>query len=419
MSAGPAAARREIPVGLSQAGNQVMNDGRYVYAIRFVLDRDTSLTRFIGPFNMEGASSVGGRTSGYARGDGGTIRARLVSVKENGEPDLGRVLAEETVGAAQRYFASKEAFGIDADLRTQLLYFNVGGVRLRANTMYAMTFQNAHPVPAENYFSENSPLVREADAGPNGRNNLDPDAAGAIAGLDAREAVAWSQNGGESWDWGRLAGDGFTPGAYAGSLIDDAGTRLPWYGWQASGTARPQSNQPYYAYAEEGSYTLRSHAVPKPVTLTEAGGYAPVGRSVGVVTVRNTSTGDTGHTDPLGGGIVKGRLNPPVSRQGRRCLRDLEHRHRGQGRSRRLCRSDLRCRYRRLAVRDSRARRRPRGALRATASILRAGAGVRTRRDAARARRARRAARARRTRRASRRLRRSRVVTRAHWRRLP
>ena len=51
---------------------------------------------------------------------------------------------------------------------------------------------------------------------------------------------------------------------------------------------------------------------PRAVTLTEAGGYAPVRRSAGSVTVTNLRTGATGTTAPLGSGIVKGRLSPPV-----------------------------------------------------------------------------------------------------------
>ena len=53
--------------------------------------------------------------------------------------------------------------------------------------------------------------------------------------------------------------------------------------------------------------------MPRATTLTEAGGYAPVGKSVGVVTVRNLRTGQTGHTAALGSGIRKGPLDQPVN----------------------------------------------------------------------------------------------------------
>ena len=179
--------------------------------------------------------------------------------------------------------------------------------------MYAMTYQNADSSPAANWFSENSPTVKESVAGPNGVNNTDPNAPGAIDGLDPREAVAWSVDGGSTWVWGRHAGEGETPGAYGGSASSDDGTRLPWYGWQTSAAAAPESNQPYYAYREQGSYTLRVSSVAKEETLTEAGGYAPVGSSAGVLTVRNTTTGATGRTGSLGSGLVRGPLDKPVT----------------------------------------------------------------------------------------------------------
>jgi hypothetical protein len=309
-AAAPASAGRQVPVGMYNVNNQVMNSASYVYALRFVVDETTTLHRFISGFNLEGSDQLGGRI-GYADGKGGTIRARLVAVKPNGEPDMSQVLAEETVGAWQRYQDSKAAYG--APGLTQLLYFNMGGVQLAAGQMYAMTYQNVDGAPSANWFSENSPTVKESVAGPNGTNTLDPGAQGAIAGLDPREAVAWSKDSGQSWVWGRRVGEGSTSGSYGGSASDDDGTRLPWYGWQTAPGAAPQSNQPYYAYKESGSYTLRLKSVPRPTTLTEAGGYAPVGASVGVVTVRNVTTGEVGRTAALGSGLAKGALDHPVT----------------------------------------------------------------------------------------------------------
>ncbi|HEY5707865.1 MAG TPA: hypothetical protein VIS51_00530, partial [Solirubrobacterales bacterium] len=309
LAAPTASAQRGVPVGLYNVNNQVMNSSGYVYAIRFVIDQNTTIDRFISGFNLEGSDPLGGR-EGYADGNGGTIRARLVAVRPDGTPDMSQVLAEETVGAVQRYQESKQAYG--APGKTQLLYFNMGGVAVNGGQTYAMTYQNVDSSPASNWFSENSPTVKESVAGPNGVNTLDPNAPGAIAGLDPREAVAWSRDSGKSWVWGRRAGEGSTPGAYAGSASGDDGTRLPWYGWQTAPGAAPQSNQPYYAYTESGSYTLRLRSVPTSVTLTEAGGYAPVGSSAGVLTVRNLSTGATGRTASLGSGLVRGMLDNPV-----------------------------------------------------------------------------------------------------------
>ena len=309
VAASPASAARDVPVGMFNVNNQVMNTSSYLYGVRFVPQRQTTLHRFISGFNLEGSDGLGGR-NGYADGDGGVIRARLVEIRADGTPDLTRVLAQETVGAWQRYQESKAAF--NAPGLNQFLYFNMGGVTLEADRMYAVVYQNVASNPTANWFSENSPTVKESEAGPNGTNTLNPDAPDAIAGLDPREAVAWSKDGGSSWVWGRRAGEGSTPGSYGGSATSDDGTRLPWYGWQTAAGATPQSQQPYYAYTARGSYTLRVGASPRAVTLTQGGGYAPVGASAGVITVRNLSTGVTGRTASLGTGIVKGTLDRSV-----------------------------------------------------------------------------------------------------------
>ena len=66
-----------------------------------------------------------------------------------------------------------------------------------------------------------------------------------------------------------------------------------------------------------GSYTLTLANAPRAVRLTEAGGYAPVGASVGTVTVRNLRTQAEGRSEVLGGGIALGPLSPPVPVGGR------------------------------------------------------------------------------------------------------
>ena len=173
-----------------------------------------------------------------------------------------------------------------------------------------MVYQNVDSNPRENFVSINSPVTSVQAAGPNGRNTLDPDAHGAIAGLDPREVVAWSLDGGDSWGWGREVGAGPIPGDY--TMSGDDAVKLPWYSWQEPGSGAMHSNQPYYAYHESGRYTVKLRSAPQATTLTEAGGYGPEGKAVGVVTVRNLRTGAVGHTSHLGNGMVKGALDPPV-----------------------------------------------------------------------------------------------------------
>lgn len=312
---------REIPIGIYNVNNQVMNSARYLYALRFVIDRDTTVHRFISGFTIEGSDYMNDlqrrglidvNRAGYADGSGGRIEARLVAIAPDGRPELDRVLARETVGAARRYRQAHRAYGIAPGTRTMLLYFDFGGVRLRGGVPYAVVYRNADRDPADNWFSIQSPTVRTSQAGPNGKNTRSRTAAGAIAGLDPREAVAWSNDRGRSWVWGRRVGEGTTPGAYAGSSTSDDGTRLPWYGWQSSPHAAPHSNQPFYAYRRQGNFHVRVGPARAPLRLLRAGGYAALGSEVGVVTVRNLATGAQGRTDRLGSGIISGALAPPV-----------------------------------------------------------------------------------------------------------
>jgi hypothetical protein len=310
----PALAAREVPVGLANVNDQNLRDSRWLYAMRFVVDRDTTMYRFFSQMKAKGATwdehpgekCTAAAPGCYGAGDGGLIEAQLVGIKSDGTPDLSNVLASETVDPRRRYAQTKAEYGISTI--SLFWYFNMGGVALEGGRPYAMVYRNVHADPAHNFSSANSPTVKASEAGPNGRNNLDPDAPGAIAGLDPREAVAWSTDGGGSWSWGRQVGP------YAGSATSDDGTRLPHYAWQASPSSRPQSNQPYTAYWSTCSdCSLIAHSVPRATTLTAAGGYAPVGESVGVVTVKNLRTGETGHTGELGSGIARGPLDKPVA----------------------------------------------------------------------------------------------------------
>lgn len=309
-AAPPAQAARDIPVAAANINDQNLKNANWRYGLRFVLDEKTRLHRFFIGFKALGAGGVFADqgSGGYGKGDAGVMNAQLVRVRRDGTPNLARVLAQETVTAQERYRQVKDNYGI-ATVSGQI-YFEFGGVRLRADTMYAVVIRNVHGDPARNYFSINSPTMKESEVGPNGYNNLDRDMPGAVGGLDPREAVTWSTDGGTSWVWGRQVGQGY----YTGSAASDDGTRLPFYGWtSAAGNVRPSSNQPYNNYWQTCTgCRLTLHRPPRAVTLTRAGGYAPVGSQVGTVTVRNLRTGQVGRTTSLGTGLVRGALRPRV-----------------------------------------------------------------------------------------------------------
>ncbi|HEX3042791.1 MAG TPA: LamG domain-containing protein [Solirubrobacterales bacterium] len=322
-----------------------------LYAIRFVLDKPSTIYRFFSGFNVEGvytngsggiaseeirtkcqekrteaacpgkefnsqfqappASLPGGWSKGtgrigYAHGNGGEIWARLVPMKEDGTPNLAGVIAEEKFNPVDRYAATKSAYGISG--KTGMLYVGFGGASVAADTPYFVVYTNIAAKPEFDYVSFNSPVTNAGVAGPNGTNTLNPDATGAIAGLDPREAVAWSTNGGLTWGWGKAVGSGSLFGDYEGA--GDSAVKLPWYAWQATAESTPEANQPYYAYTEAGEYTLSVTNGPRAATVTEAGGYAPEGSTVGAVTV--TAKSGSAKTAVLGTGLQKGALGAPV-----------------------------------------------------------------------------------------------------------
>jgi hypothetical protein len=309
-AAPPAQAARDIPVAAANINDQNLKNANWRYGLRFVLDEDTRVHRFFVGFKALGAGGVFADqgSGGYGKGDAGVMNAQLVRVRGDGTPDLARVLAQETVTAQERYRQIKADYGITTV--SGQIYFEFGGVRLRADTMYAVVIRNVHRDPARNFFSINSPTMKESEVGPNGYNNLDPGKPGAVGGLDPREAVTWSTDAGTSWVWGRLVGQGY----YTGSATSDDGARLPFYGWtSAPGNVKPSSNQPYDNYWQTcNGCTLTLHRPPRTVTLRKAGGYAPVGSRVGIVTVRNLRTGRVGRTASLGTGLVRGALRPRV-----------------------------------------------------------------------------------------------------------
>jgi hypothetical protein len=347
--AAPAQAARDIPIGVHNLNGARNQDGpNRIWAMRFVIDHDAKIDRLFTGFNMEGvytdhannpaptelrtrqvdkgygsppapSNLPAGWTTGtgridYGHGNGGEVRARIVTMNADGTPNLGNVLAQDTFYPVDRYKQTKAEFQIGD--RAGMVYSRFGGVALTAGTPYWVIYQNIDPNPAMNYVSYNSPVVKDSESGPNGRNTLDPNATGAIMGLDPREVVAWTWNSGTSWTWGREVGGGgpFIPGDYVGSLTSDDGTRLPWYAWQETGETKLRSNQPFMSYPDNaGSFTVRFTDVPRHTVLTNAGGYAPIGSNVGVVTVTNTRTGQSGKTAALGSGIRRGALDQPVT----------------------------------------------------------------------------------------------------------
>src|SRR5215208_5593839 len=51
-----ASAARDVPVGLANVNDQNLRDSRWLYAIRFVVDRDTTVYRWFSQMKAKGAA---------------------------------------------------------------------------------------------------------------------------------------------------------------------------------------------------------------------------------------------------------------------------------------------------------------------------------------------------------------------------
>ena len=312
-NAGPSSngpTHRDIPVSpAGYLGQFNLSSRSYQIANRFVLDDTQTIDRWYQTLIAEGTTCVGGR-GGYGHGNGGLLWGRIVEVNQTTGLPTGRVLAEERVNGCTGWLRAKNEFGLPQLHSTQ--YFQFPAVTLQANRMYAFLLSNLDPNPGNggggtaggNHLSADTNFAKLSQMGPHGKNNLNPNASGAMYGLDPRETTMWSDNSGGNWDFGDQVG-WYQQGSGEGRMWNGAGYRI------AGSHVNVAHGWPYINWPGEGSATVTMKNSPKAVTVTRAGGASSNG-SVGTVTVRNTRTGVSGRTSSLGSGVQRGTLDNPV-----------------------------------------------------------------------------------------------------------
>jgi hypothetical protein len=140
------------------------------------------------------------------------------------------------------------------------------------------------------------PLADAQLAGPQARNELDRNATGAIMSLDPREHVAWSEDAGDTWQYG------VENGQYSSYVNDDPlgppATRVPQYGFRTT-DGKVFSPQPYYAYNSDclGCSTVYSNAR-YARRFSELGGFTASGSNVGTLTLVNMDNGEQSSCTP-------------------------------------------------------------------------------------------------------------------------
>jgi hypothetical protein len=296
---------RALPIGVENVNNSAMRSADERALLRFVPDETLEIDRFYFGFKLRGASCWDPQLASNGAGDGGVVQASLVEI----DPDTGlpgALIDAETVPACARHAEVEAELGA-----TPVLAWVELSARLAGGIMYGLVVQNAHDEPDSNYFSFQMPIADSELAGPQARNELDPRAGGGIMGLDPREHVAWSADGGENYRYGSDNGE------YASFVNDDTAhpaTRIPQYGYRLN-DGRTLAPQPYYAYKTDCSdCTLLQAAARFARSFSEVGGFTAIDGDVGTLTLTNTRTEASASCLPEPGyGFRSCRLARPIA----------------------------------------------------------------------------------------------------------
>jgi hypothetical protein len=287
-------ARALSSIGIENVNDSPLKASNYRTLLRFVPRTTMSVDRVYFGFKLRGANCWDAGNAGYGAGDGGLMLVRLVSIdKTTGLPTAE--IDSETVNGCTRHNQAKA----EANNQIPALVWASLQATLKAGKMYGLIVSNVHADPAHHYFSFNAPIGDAELAGPHGRNELSRYAKGAVMSLDPREHVAWSEDSGQSWRYGKANGQYL-------SYINDHDTnhpaiRFPQYGFRlASGSTVP--GQPYYAYSVDCAGCTVAHG--NAVTgrdLMQVGGYTAGNSGIGTLTLKNLSTGKQSSCTPAQG----------------------------------------------------------------------------------------------------------------------
>jgi len=152
--------------------------------------------------------------AGYGGGTTGILRATTPPVRPDGTPRLSVVLGRTTVSPGRSQWGGT----VELPLR----------LGVRAGQEFATVIRNAAANPYRDYFSPNFLHADDGLLGANARNERSSRARDAYYGLDPRELVGFSSDGGRTWrlpggPYGANGGRAFIPTyvqLYDGGLAD-------------------------------------------------------------------------------------------------------------------------------------------------------------------------------------------------------
>lgn len=282
---GPVRATAPLAAGDSSA-NIPLNSRRAMVVTRWVARRTGVVARLYLHVKVEGSTSCpfGGR-SGYAHGTAGIMRVTTHPVLRDGRPDLRRTLARDEFAPCRRQQGESVA--------------TKAGIRVRRGQELATVVRNVDRDPARNWFSQNFLYAARGLVGANARNERRAGAGDAEYGLDPRELVGYSPDGGRSW---------FLPGG-----PNRVKKYIPAYIQQyADGST---TGQPYYsATTIEGPVTMTFAKRRAPWTIRELGAYTS---GSGASTVQLLVDGKVRASARLSGtGMLRAPIKPVTAPRG-------------------------------------------------------------------------------------------------------
>jgi hypothetical protein len=272
--------------GGNSAANMTHKTGSTWVLTRWVARRTGVLSTLYLRVKTEGSVPCFGRgRAGYAAGTTGEALVTTHPVQADGRPDLGVTLGSDRFNPCARAGLAESA-AIRLDLPVV------------AGAEYATIVRNVDSSPGTNWFSSNFLYTSSPLAGANGRNERDAAATDVFYGLDPRELVGYSSDGGASW---RLPG-----GQYSGGFLP---TYIQAY---ADGY---RDGQPYYwAEAVSGVQSTVFPNVPSPWTITHLGLYA---RASGTTTLTLLIDGvEVGSAIVTGSGMLRAPIAPVTAPAG-------------------------------------------------------------------------------------------------------
>jgi hypothetical protein len=246
-----------VAAGTSAANIDLKSAERRVM-VRWVARSTGTMVALHLRIQADGSSCRQSGRTGYGLGNGGSWRVTTHPLLADGRPDPGTTLASYDLRPC-------DAPTSVADVRQGVVRVPMR-LDVARGAEYATVIRNDDPAPARNYTSTNFLYTSTGLLGANARNERSPLAADAYYGLDPRELVGYSADGGRSWalpggPYGLPGGRNFLP-TYLQEYSDGQITGQPYYyastGSTSSRTMVFQNVRRSWTITALGAFTARA-----------------------------------------------------------------------------------------------------------------------------------------------------------------